>query len=79
MTRRQPQGHALSVRTCQLDTSPQHCIAIVTIMRMMVMMVMMMMMVMDSDDDDDSVRIFEKVFQQLFRAFVQVAECLSTE
>ena len=33
----------------------------------------------DSDDDDDSVRIFEKVFQQLFRAFVQVAECLSTE
>ena len=33
----------------------------------------------DSDDDDDSVRIFEKVFQRLFRAFVQVAECLSTE
>ena len=33
----------------------------------------------DGDDDDDSVRIHEKVFQQLFRAFVQVAECLSTE
>ena len=44
MTRRQPQGHALSVRTCHLDTSAQHCIAIVTIMGVMMMMMVMMML-----------------------------------